>query len=238
MLQSPQWKDGHFENPEPLVNDLWASMLGFLNRSEHISPHDKVSVLNVDLALLATAPASGLRVTWMGHSSVLIEIDEYRVLTDPIWAQRASPLPWVGPQRWYDPRIALAKLPKLDAVVISHDHYDHLDHATVVAMKDWNTKFVVSLGVAAHLEYWGVAPSKIVELDWWEHVTIGTLQVHCTPAPIGTLVPSKPCWPTTLCKGVCSCPFTGLCFRWRSTAGPSPLNVWSPQVPSLSSSPA
>ena len=103
----------------------------------------------------ATPPPAGLRVTWFGHSTMLIEIDGTRVLTDPVWSERASPLPWSGPQRWYPPPIALAELPPLDAVVISHDHYDHLDHATIVALKDWDTTFVVPLGVGAHLDVLG-----------------------------------------------------------------------------------
>ena len=73
----------------------------------------------------------------------LVELDGVRVLTDPMWSERASPLTWVGPRRYFEPPIALRDLPEIDAVVISHDHYDHLDYRTILAMKDWRTVFVV-----------------------------------------------------------------------------------------------
>ena len=124
---------------------------------------------------------TGLRATWLGHSTVLVEIDGRRVLTDPVWGPRTSPVTWAGPRRWYDPPLKLDELPKLDAVVISHDHYDHLDYPTIKAMKDWDTTFVVPLGVGAHLEAWGVPSARIVELDWWERTQVAGLDIVCTP---------------------------------------------------------
>jgi L-ascorbate metabolism protein UlaG (beta-lactamase superfamily) len=112
----------------------------------------------------------------------LIEIDGLRVLTDPAWSERSSPIDWIGPKRWFSPPIALDALPPIDAVVISHDHYDHLDHQTIAAMKDWKTTFVVPLGVGANLAYWGILPARIVELDWWEHKQLRGLDIACTPA--------------------------------------------------------
>ena len=135
----------------------------------------------VDPAALRVAPSSGLRVTWLGHSTTLIEIDGHRILTDPLWSERISPLSWVGPTRWYPPLISLDELPPIDAVIISHDHYDHLDQRTIEAMKDWPTTFIVPLGVGAHLAYWGVPEEKIVELDWWEEFSLGDLHIHSTP---------------------------------------------------------
>jgi L-ascorbate metabolism protein UlaG (beta-lactamase superfamily) len=181
MERSPQWKDGAFENPEPIVNHLGPMLTGLLHVSPDLSPHEPVDAAKVDPARYREAPASGLRVTWLGHSSTLIELDGARVLTDPVWSHRVGPLSWVGPLRWYAPLIGLDELPRIDAVVISHDHYDHLDRATVVAMKDWDTKFIVPLGVGAHLEYWGIAPEKIVEVDWWDRVKVGALEVVSTP---------------------------------------------------------
>jgi L-ascorbate metabolism protein UlaG (beta-lactamase superfamily) len=183
MERSPQWKDSHFVNPQPLVNDMWGSVTAMLGASPDVSPRGQpLPSVKMDPQLFQTLPASGLRATWMGHSTVLLEIDGHRVLTDPVWSDRASPLTWVGPRRWYVPTIALAELPSIDAVVISHDHYDHLDYGTLSAMKDWNTTFIVPLGVGAHLESWGVPAAKIVELDWWESAKVGQLEVFCTPA--------------------------------------------------------
>lgn len=119
-------------------------------------------------AALVAAPASGLRITWMGHASALVEIDGARVLTDPVWSKRVSPSSHVGPARFHPVPLALEALPKLDAVVISHDHYDHLDHQTIVALARTGVPFVVPLGVGAHLERWRVPDRQIVELDWWE----------------------------------------------------------------------
>ena len=95
----------------------------------------------------AAAPASGLRLTWMGHASALIEIDGRRFLTDPVWSERSSPSSAVGPRRFFAPPIALEELPELDAVLVSHDHYDHLDMATARALARRGVLFLVPLGV-------------------------------------------------------------------------------------------
>jgi L-ascorbate metabolism protein UlaG (beta-lactamase superfamily) len=181
MERSPQWKDGAFENPEPIVNLLGPMLKGAFDVSPDSSPRQPVDVQAVDPAIFATPPPSGLRLTWFGHSSMLIELDGARVLADPVWSDRAGPLTWIGPTRYYPLQLPLEKLPKIDAVIISHDHYDHLDHRTLIAMKDWDTKFIVPLGVGAHLEYWGIAPAKIVEVDWWERVSVGGIEVVSTP---------------------------------------------------------
>ena len=181
MQRSPQWHDGSFENPQPILSGT-GGLSHFFHRSEHVRPSGPIATVTLRPESLAIAPATGLRVTWLGHSTTLIEIDGARVLTDPMWSERASPVSWLGPTRWYPPLIALAALPHIDVVVISHDHYDHLDYQTITLMKDWETKFVVPLGIGAHLEYWGVPASHIVELDWWEDTLVGGLRVTCTPA--------------------------------------------------------
>jgi L-ascorbate metabolism protein UlaG (beta-lactamase superfamily) len=114
------------------------------------------------------APETGLRVTWLGHSTLLIEIDGVRVLTDPVWGSRASPMAFAGPKRFHPPPAPLAALPALDAVIISHDHYDHLDRPTIRHLARMAVPFITSLGVGGHLERWGIAPDRITELDWWE----------------------------------------------------------------------
>jgi len=125
---------------------------------------------------------TGLRVTWLGHSTLLIEIDGVRVLTDPVWGQRASPLPFAGPKRFHPPPAPLAALPPLDAVIVSHDHYDHLDRPTIRSLAKMNVPFITSLGVGAHLEKWGVPAERITELDWWEQTDLGGVQVTAAPA--------------------------------------------------------
>ena len=131
-----------------------------------------------------TRPAgSGLRATWLGHSTVLIEIDGWRVLTDPVWGPRASPSRFVGPKRFQPIPIEIRDLPPLDAVIVSHDHYDHLDFTTMRKMRKATVPIVTSLGVGAHLEAFGIAPQRIFELDWWESHRIPGTDLTLTAAP-------------------------------------------------------
>ncbi len=127
--------------------------------------------------------ATAMEVCWYGHSTVLLDIDGYRVLTDPVWSDRCSPSDVVGPGRMHPPPGALDALPALDAIVISHDHYDHLDIDTIVALtrSQW-APFVVPLGVGAHLRDWGIPDERIIELDWNERTQIDELTLICTPA--------------------------------------------------------
>lgn len=182
IQRSPEWRDGRFENPEPLQNDWWGALTGVFHASDYASPAAPLAVEAIDPRRFERPPRSGLRVTWFGHAALLIEIDGRRVLTDPVWSERASPVSWLGPRRWYRPPIAIADLPTLDAVIISHDHYDHLDYPTIVALKDRDVSFVVPLGVGAHLAYWGVPDSHIIELDWWQRATVRGLEIVSTPA--------------------------------------------------------
>src|SRR5262245_44498592 len=95
MQRSPQFHDGSFVNPEPIVNDYWAMIAGMAHPSEHVRPEGPLDVAKLTPSAFATPPASGLRVTWFGHSSMLIELDGVRVLTDPMWSERAGPIPWL-----------------------------------------------------------------------------------------------------------------------------------------------
>ncbi|MEX1365254.1 MAG: MBL fold metallo-hydrolase [Nannocystaceae bacterium] len=182
MEQSSQWSNGTFENPEPLWNDSLGMLTEALGSSDYSSPSAPLPVVQVQAERFGTPPSTGLRVTWLGHSTLLIEIDGHRFLTDPVWGERTSPLSWIGPKRWYAPPLSLADVPSVDAVIISHDHYDHLDQPTIAAIKDWDTTFIAPLGVGAHLAYWGVPEEHIVELDWWQSHAFGDLVLHATPA--------------------------------------------------------
>ena len=131
----------------------------------------------------ARKPATGLRATWLGHSTVLLEIDGWRVLTDPVWGARASPTRIAGPRRFQPVPVRLSALPAIDLVVVSHDHYDHLDYPTIRKLAATGVPFVTSLGVGAHLEAWGVAPDRITELDWWETHRVAGSGLTVTAAP-------------------------------------------------------
>ncbi len=187
---SRQWRSGEFRNPEPLYNDYGGM---FKTPQDNASPSAPLPVITVDPALFATPPEDGLRVTWLGHSTLLIEQDGFRVLTDPVFGERTSPFTFAGPKRWYAPPIALADLPAIDAVLISHDHYDHLDFPTMKKLGEWsrngswNARFIVPLGVDAHLSYWGVPADKITTVDWWDETVIEkdgqpSMTITCAPA--------------------------------------------------------
>jgi L-ascorbate metabolism protein UlaG (beta-lactamase superfamily) len=182
MVASPEWQKDRFVNPQPLINDSGKMLAGLFRASPHTSPAGPLPLVTGDADRFRTPPPTGLRVTWFGHSSTLVEIDGRRVLTDPVWSDRASPLPGIGPRAWYPAPLPLDLLPPIDAVLISHDHYDHLDRRTIEALKDGKVTFIVPLGIGAHLAYWGVPEARIVELDWWQRTRLGDLEIVCTPA--------------------------------------------------------
>jgi L-ascorbate metabolism protein UlaG (beta-lactamase superfamily) len=134
-------------------------------------------------ALAAPVPADALRVTWLGHSTTLIEVDGRRFLTDPVWSARASPSQLVGPKRFFAPPLPLAQLPPLDGIILSHDHYDHLDEAAIRALAGRGERFFCPLGVGAHLRRWGVAAERITEATWWDKIALSPdFELVATPA--------------------------------------------------------
>lgn len=184
-MANPHYRDGRFTNLEPETPTSMAALGDYLVRQfsghEVREPPAPLPVLMVDtVALAAAPPASGLRAFWIGHASTYVEIDGQRLLLDPVFAERVSPLP-VGPRRFHPPPIALADLPAIDAVLISHDHYDHLDMDTVRHLARRGSRFFVPLGIGAHLERWGVPAAQIEELEWWQQRTIGSVRIVCTP---------------------------------------------------------
>jgi len=182
---SPNYRDGVFHNIEPssaLKMDAEENRLAIF---EVISGN--VASRPPGEIPLVKAPARHssdlLAATWLGHATALLEVDGYRLLTDPVWSERCSPIHNLGPRRLHPPPFSLETLPALDAVVISHDHYDHLDMATVRSLaRSQRAPFVVPLGVGAHLREWGVPDSRIIELDWHSQTRIGELTLTCTPA--------------------------------------------------------
>jgi len=127
-------------------------------------------------------PSSGLRLTWLGHATVFAEIDGARVLFDPVWGMRCSPFSFAGPRRLHPAPLPLDRLGPFDAVVVSHDHYDHLDLPTIRQLAASDALFAVPLGVGGHLERWGVRTGRIAELDWHESADVAGLTLTATPA--------------------------------------------------------
>src|SRR5438067_7464078 len=180
---SKQFHNGRFENSPPYVSNL--SMLGELKSylgDEVREPQFEVPIERIAPADLARPVPPGLRARWLGHASVLLEIDGVRILTDPVLSRRVSPFQFVGPARLHPAPLAIDDLKNIDAVVISHDHFDHLDMDTVQALARGGTQFFVGLGIGAHLERWGVPAAQVHDMDWWEHTELRGVTIHCTPA--------------------------------------------------------
>ena len=187
MLQSPRFHDGAFHNEVPASIAPASSGPGILRemiRGKEIRrPRQPVPVVAPSATELAEPPAGGLRLTWLGHATVLVELEGRRVLFDPVWSDRVSPSQAVGPRRLHPMPMSLDELPPLDAVVISHDHYDHLDMRTIRRLAARaRVPFVMPLGVGAHLERWGIPPDQIIELDWEERASIAGLELIATAA--------------------------------------------------------
>lgn len=183
---SPHWAEGRFHNRLP------SSMLAPENRGQLARDFAKKGDIGkpdrpIPLSLPDLRTAAPLAATWLGHSTVLVEVDGVRVLIDPVWSDRCSPSQLVGPKRFHPVPIVMGALPDIDAVIISHDHYDHLDMYSIQWLATHrDPTFVVPLGVGAHLLKWGVPRSRIVELDWdAEHVVsnpTGEVRLVCTEA--------------------------------------------------------
>ena len=185
---SPLWSGEQFRNRHPILPGLRDANASLPTLSEFICGGERrvpqQPLPSIDpLETWLRPPASGLRVTWLGHSTLLLEIDGLRVLTDPVWGVRASPSRLAGPKRFQPVPVALRELPPVDLVLISHDHYDHLDYPTIRELAKSAVPFVTSLGVGAHLEFCGVAPKRIVELDWWEAHQLPNSALRVTAAP-------------------------------------------------------
>ncbi|WP_320065395.1 MBL fold metallo-hydrolase [Micromonospora sp. RTGN7] len=183
--RSPQFRDGTFRNRAGSRSAPGAPDRSLV-RELIFGKQKRRPTAAVPLLRPTDAPAATereLHIVWYGHASALIEIEGHRVLVDPVWSDRCSPSALVGPRRLHEPPVGLAELPAVDAILISHDHYDHLDMATVrelVARQ--SAPFLVPLGVGAHLERWGVPEHRIIELDWSESHRVGGLTVTATAA--------------------------------------------------------
>jgi L-ascorbate metabolism protein UlaG (beta-lactamase superfamily) len=188
IASSPQRRGGKF------VNSIPTSMVGsgelmsiagdyFRTSARTKRPQSPVPSDKVDLPALASM-SDGIRVTWLGHSTNLLEVDGARFLTDPVWGKRASPFSFSGPLRFHDPLLPLDALPRIDAILLSHDHYDHLCMETMRVLATTDIPIITTLAVGARLLAAGFSPERITELDWWETLDFPTsrVQLTCTPA--------------------------------------------------------
>ncbi|WP_430817720.1 MBL fold metallo-hydrolase [Carboxylicivirga sp. RSCT41] len=184
---SEQFRNGKFANIDDIkINmsgDNFVAMLKEqFNMHPEATPKQTPEFVAMDSSELANY-AGDTRLFWFGHSSFLIQTNGKNILIDPMLGQSASPVPVFSVKRFNKTLpIAIEQLPKIDVVLISHDHYDHLDYHTIKKIKDKTGQFYTPLGVGAHLQAWGVDQKRIREGDWWQEFQHGDLSFVCTPA--------------------------------------------------------
>jgi L-ascorbate metabolism protein UlaG (beta-lactamase superfamily) len=186
FIKSPHYVNGKFVNLIPtsmslsfrkIVSVLWSIFVGGRNRKPNQPlPFEKLN-------LVEFSQAGGVNVSWLGHSAIMLTMNEKIIMIDPMLGRGPSPFPWLSGKRYSrDIPIDLDQLPDIDAVFFSHDHYDHLDYDSIQSIHPRVNHFFVPLGVGEHLMRWGVPSHKIREFDWWDELPWGGLLIACTPA--------------------------------------------------------
>ncbi len=186
--QSQQYKDGKFNNKKAVPKELTftetlkLAYYFFTTEVPNGRPKEDLKVVKVDSSSIANYTGDA-RLIWLGHSSFLLQMQGKTILLDPMFGEVAAPHPLLGEARFNEEfPLEISKLPTIDAVIFSHDHYDHLDYETILEIKEKTSKFIVPLGLGVHLEAWGVSADKICELDWWQELNYDNITIACTPA--------------------------------------------------------
>lgn len=185
--KSPNYRDGKFINKEEVkldmsMRDMGKSLAGFFGSSPNTKPLMDIPVDKLD-SLDIVHKKESTRLIWFGHSAFLLQIGNKTILIDPMFGKVPAPHPLLATNRFSkELPIAVEKLPSIDAVLISHDHYDHLDYGSIQKLKNKVKMFYTPLGVGAHLREWGVERERIIEMDWWQEISQGDLIIRCTPA--------------------------------------------------------
>lgn len=184
--KSPQFRDGKFINEVPTswdtsMSSMFSMMKDFVKASPERRPKRQIPMAPFTVSTEGLAKEAN--VTWFGHSAFLLEIEGKSILFDPMFGKAPSPFPLFGGKR-YSGKLPfeIAELPAIDAVVLSHDHYDHLDYGSILQLKSKVKHYFVPLGVGSHLERWGISAEKISEHDWWSELSFAGLKLACTPA--------------------------------------------------------
>lgn len=183
--KSPHYKEGRFQNlvETPMYGEntsMWQNIIKFINGGENREPKEIIETIEFDGKQLA---GNELSITWFGHSTVLLRMAERNLLIDPVFSNHSSPFAFMGPKAFkYSYQYSVDDLPEIDAVVITHDHYDHLDYETILQLKTLVKKFYVPLGMGAHLEKWGIPSAHIIEAEWWDEFQLNNeISLACVP---------------------------------------------------------
>jgi L-ascorbate metabolism protein UlaG (beta-lactamase superfamily) len=185
LSASVQGDKGRYLNSMPLrepgfLKSLRITWKFLFDKPKNTVPGGSIPVVELSQSQLLAAPDN--TVFRLGHSTLLLKMQGEFWLTDPVFSERASPFQWLGPKRFHQSPISIAELPPIKGVILSHDHYDHLDHAAILQLADKVEHFLTPLGVGERLIAWGISPTKIQELDWWQSVTIHGIEFVATPA--------------------------------------------------------
>jgi L-ascorbate metabolism protein UlaG (beta-lactamase superfamily) len=185
--KSKNFKDGIFQNGTKTIMEMgfWTGLKmipEYLNKTGR-EPKFDIPVRKLDSLEIQKRIGQEARLTWFGHSTFLLEIDGLKVLIDPMFGESPSPVAAFGSKRYSkELPIEIEKLPEIDLVIFSHDHYDHLDYGSVLKLKDKVKQFYVPLGLGNHLIKWGINSEIIKEMDWWEETSFKGLNLTCAPA--------------------------------------------------------
>jgi len=185
--KSKHYKDGKFLNNggvkiEMSLKDSFKAMWILFKSNSKAEPNKNIAVQKVDSISIANYN-SKTRFIWFGHSTFLLQTKGKNLLIDPMFGDVPAPNPLLGNKRFSNELpIEIEKLPSIDAVLITHDHYDHLDYESIQKLKDKVKLFFTPLGIGIHLLKWGVEKERIIELDWWQEIKFDDLTIRCTPA--------------------------------------------------------
>lgn len=185
IMNSTQFENGKFKNDEPWIQPGFGAMLRsmkkFFFEGNERTPKIKIPTMPANISHFNQTAKDQMNSTWVGHSSLLINLNGYKILTDPVYEKKLS---IVGPTRYSgDVPLEVDELPEIDVVIISHNHYDHLNKTTIKKIQNRVKLFLTTLGVGAELEGWGVPREKIVELDWWDEYQVNEeLMIAATPS--------------------------------------------------------
>ncbi len=186
LTKSKLDKNGKYINPVPTNLGDPKDMIKMFLKTIKGGHKDRVPPMPLPITYadeaLKMPPSDSLRFTWLGHSMIVLEIEGKRFIFDPMFSQRASPFEFAGPKRFHPVPLDLENLPHFDAVILTHDHYDHFDKKAVRMINDGETKFYAPLGIKEKLLDWGVADSNAFELDWWDEIVHDGITLAATPA--------------------------------------------------------
>jgi L-ascorbate metabolism protein UlaG (beta-lactamase superfamily) len=184
---SPQFKDGKFVNIANIETGIkwyripvmiWRHLIS--EKPKNTMPSTPIPVIKIDNQILEHAKNN--TIFRLGHSTILLKLNDKYYLTDPVFSERASPVQWAGPKRFHNPPINIDELPHIEFVILSHNHYDHLDKNSIIALKNKVNYFIAPLGVGDILINWGVDKSKIIQLDWWQSKKMPDIEFIATPS--------------------------------------------------------